>query len=134
MDPVNINQSLDLQSWQQYLMQLWWQMPEPPHILHTLLRRLCSHIDIYIASALDTVVVADTGTPAYLALAPYAVMLAYLRSATLLALVLLTVVVADAGAPAYLAHTPLAVMLADLRSATLLAHIYIVFPLQDGIE
>jgi hypothetical protein len=78
--------------------------------------------------------VADTGTPAYLALAPYAVMLAYLRSATLLALVLLTVVVADAGAPAYLAHTPLAVMLADLRSATLLAHIYIVFPLQDGIE
>ena len=55
---------------------------------------------------------ADTGTPAYLALAPYAVMLAYLRSATLLALVLLTVVVADAGAPAYLAHAPDTVMLA----------------------
>ena len=55
------------------------------------------------------------------ALAPLMVMLAYLRSVTLLALALFTVVVADAGAPAYLAHAPLAVMLAYLRPATLLA-------------
>ena len=48
-------------------------------------------------------------------------MLAYRRSATLLARALDTVVVADAGAPAYLALAPFAVMLAYRRSATLLA-------------
>jgi hypothetical protein len=48
-------------------------------------------------------------------LALHAVMLAYLRPDTLLALALDTVVVADAGAPAYLAHAPHAVMLAYLR-------------------
>jgi hypothetical protein len=56
--------------------------------------------------------VADAGAPAYLAHAPLAVMLAYLRSAALLALALDTVVMADAGAPAYLALAPAAVMLA----------------------
>ena len=44
MDPVHVTQSLDLHSLQRYLTRLWWQMPEPPHILHTLLLRLCSHI------------------------------------------------------------------------------------------
>ena len=53
-----------------------------------------------LARALLTVVVADAGAPAYLALAPAADMLAYLRSPALLALALLTVVVADAGVPA----------------------------------
>ena len=48
-----------------------------------------------LARALDTVVVADAGAPAYLALAPCAVMLAYLRAATLLALDLDTVVGAN---------------------------------------
>jgi hypothetical protein len=48
-------------------------------------------------------VVSDAVAPAYLAPAPAAVMFAYLRPATLLALALLTVVVADAGAPALLA-------------------------------
>ena len=50
-----------------------------------------------------TVVVADACAPAYLAHAPFAVMLAYRRPATLLALALDTVVVADACAPAVLA-------------------------------
>ena len=59
-----------------------------------------------LALALDTVVVADAGAPAYLTLAPHAVMLAYLRPTTLFALALLTVVGADAGAPAYLALAP----------------------------
>jgi hypothetical protein len=48
-------------------------------------------------------VVADACASAHLALVPFAVMLAYHRSATLLALALATVVVADAGASAYLA-------------------------------
>ena len=48
-------------------------------------------------------------------------MLAYLRSAALLAAALDTLVVADAGAPADLAHAPSAVMLAYRRSAALLA-------------
>jgi hypothetical protein len=50
--------------------------------------------------------VADAGAPAYLAHAPLAVMLAYLRPAALLAPALDTAVVADAGAPAYLALAP----------------------------
>ena len=49
-----------------------------------------------LALALDTVVGADAGAPAYLAHAPYAVMLAYLRPVTLLALALATLVLADA--------------------------------------
>ena len=65
--------------------------------------------------------VADAGAPAYLALAPLAVMLAYLRSDRLLAPALYTVVGADAGAPAYLALAPFAVMLAYRRPTTLLA-------------
>ena len=63
----------------------------------------------------------DAGAPAYLALAPFAVILAYHRSATLFAFAFLTVVVADAVAPAVLAPAPIAVMLAYRRSATLLA-------------
>ena len=52
--------------------------------------------------------VADAGVSAYLAQtahAPLAVMLAYLRPATLLAPALDMVVVAGAGVPAYLAQT-----------------------------
>ena len=85
--------------------------------------RLCSHtlqsITLF-ACALDTLVLADAGAPAYRAHAPFAVMFAHVRSATLLALALLTVVGADAGATAYLAR-PFSVMLAYLRSVTLLA-------------
>jgi hypothetical protein len=77
-----------------------------------------------LALALDTVVGAEAGAPTYLAQAlrggarllyyqkwnlyaydPYAVMLAYLRPTTLLALAFDTLVVADAGVPAYLACT-----------------------------
>jgi hypothetical protein len=65
--------------------------------------------------------VADAGAPAYLALAPSAVMLADRRSMKLLAVTLATVVVADAGAPAYLALAPSVVMLADRQSMKLLA-------------
>ena len=49
-----------------------------------------------LAPALDAVVVADACAPAYLALISAAIMLAYLRSATLLARALDTVVGADA--------------------------------------
>jgi hypothetical protein len=75
------------------------------------------------------------------ALAFFAVMLTYLRFATLLASALLTVVVADACAPAYLAMTamaltvlaPFAVMLAYLRSTTLLAFaLFTVVVTDDG--
>ena len=56
--------------------------------------------------------VADACAPAYLALAPTAaaVMLAYRRPVTRLALVLAAVMVADACAPAVLAATLLAVL------------------------
>ena len=67
-----------------------------------------------LALALFTVVVADAGAPAYLALAPLAVMLAYRRPATLLALALATVVVADAGAPTLFAPTSSAIVRAFL--------------------
>ena len=73
--------------------------------------------------ALDTVVVADAGAPAYLALAPAAVMLAYLRPATLLALALDTVVVADAGAPAYLARSLDMVVWADTFAPAIFARL-----------
>ena len=43
----------------------------------------------------------DAGAPTYLSLTPLAVMLAYRRPATFLAVALATVVVADAGAPAH---------------------------------
>ena len=60
--------------------------------------------------------VADAGAPAYLAPAPFAVMLAYLRSATLLAPDLFAAVMADAGSEALglLALAPDTVMLAYL--------------------
>jgi hypothetical protein len=67
-----------------------------------------------LACVLDAVVVADACFPAYLADEPAAVMLAYRRSAALLALGLASIVVADAGAPAYLALAPAAIMLAYL--------------------
>jgi hypothetical protein len=67
-----------------------------------------------LALALDAVVVADAGAPAYLALAPAAVMFAYLRPSTLLALTLASIVVADAGAPAYLAAVLLTIVRALL--------------------
>jgi hypothetical protein len=55
-------------------------------------------------------VVADACAPAYLARAPPAVMLAYLRSATLLALALLAVVVANACSSALFAPAFLTIM------------------------
>lgn len=79
---------------------------------------------------------ADACAPTYFARGPLAVMLAYLQSATLLALDLFTLVGTDACAlalaldtrvwanacaPAYLALAPLAIMLAYLPAATLLA-------------
>ena len=92
----------------------------------------CRRPDTLLAPALDTVVVADARAPAYLTLAPVAVMLAYRRASTLLALALDTVVVADAGAPAYLAHAPVAVMLAYRRPATLLAPAFDTFVVADA--
>jgi hypothetical protein len=73
-----------------------------------------------------TVVVADAGAHAYLA-HTCGCMLAYLRSATLLARDLLAVVVAYAVAPAYLSITavaPLAVMLAYHRPSTLISAVH----------
>ena len=67
-----------------------------------------------LALALDAVVVADAGAPAYLALAPAAVMLAYLRPATILAQALLTVVVTDSCAPTVFALTSSAIVRAFL--------------------
>jgi hypothetical protein len=70
--------------------------------------------------------VADAGALAYLALAPYAVMLAYLRSAALRAPALAAVVVADTGAPEYLALVLAAVVGTFLarRSRHFLLHIF----------
>ena len=73
-----------------------------------------------LALTLAALVMADAGAPAYLAPAPFAVMLAYRRAATLLVLAFFSVVVADA-ASAYFARASHAVMLAYRRAATLLA-------------
>ena len=40
---VNFTQSLDLHSLHLLFTQLSWQMPAPPHALHSNLRRICSH-------------------------------------------------------------------------------------------
>ena len=73
-------------------------MPAPPHtvgpeLTGLLLRRLCLHIGNLSHS---TLVVADAGDPTNRALAPFAIMLTYRRSTTLLARALDAVVVADA--------------------------------------
>ena len=64
---------------------------------------------------------ADAAAQALLAPAPYAVMLAYARSATFLALALAALVGAYARPQALLALAPAAVMLAYLRSPAFLA-------------
>ena len=74
-----------------------------------------------LAHPLLTVVVADAGAPACHACAPLAIMLAYLRSVTLLALALLAVMLACMRSVTLLGLALLVVMLAYLRSATLLA-------------
>ena len=74
-----------------------------------------------LASILDALVGADARPQALLALAPAAVMLAYLRSPAFLARALLALVGADARPQALLAPAPAAVMLAYLRSAAFLA-------------
>ena len=60
-------------------------------------------------------------TPALLALAPYAFVFTYLRSAAFLARALLALVGADARSRALLAMAPDAAMLAYLRSAAFMA-------------
>ena len=69
-----------------------------------------------LASILDALVGADARPQALLALAPLAVMLAYLRSPAFLAQALLALVGADARPQALLALAPDVVMLAYLRS------------------
>ena len=65
------------------LRRLWGQMPDPRQSLHRLLRRSCSHIcDLphCLHVLLMRLLRADARPQALLALAPAAVMLAYLRS------------------------------------------------------
>ena len=103
-------------------------------MLHLRCRRLCGPLRLlliafrernallaFLALALDALVGADARPQALLALAPAAVMLAYLRSPAFLARALDALVGADARPQALLALAPDAVMLAYLRSAAFLA-------------
>ena len=72
------------------------------------------------------------GASTILALAPDTVMLAYLRSAALLAPALDAVMVADACSEALLALAPDPIMLAYLRSAALLARALLAVMVADA--
>ena len=85
---------------------------------HTVEKEWCATADTTLRCSHTLV---GCGASTILALAPDPIMLAYLRSAALLALILLAVMVADACSEALLALAPVPIMLAYLRSAALLA-------------
>lgn len=83
-----------------FLHFLLLRLLERPQYLRIKMTKNVNRLTSILPLVLDGVVMADAGAPAYLALALSAVMLAYLRSATLIALAFATLVGADADAHA----------------------------------